>query len=87
VWRQGRPQDLDFSGEGGETWAYALEEPAEGTTRLILRERKGIRPRKWDVLFYYLFVERQHFVMVRRMLLGIKERAEWAQGAQLAARS
>jgi hypothetical protein len=41
-----------------------------GTTRLILRERKGIKPRKKDVLFYYAFVERQHFVMVRRMLLG-----------------
>jgi hypothetical protein len=80
VWRQGRPQDLDASGseEGGETWAFVLEEPAEGTTRLILRERKGIKPRKRDVLFYYMFIERQHFVMVRRMLLGIKERAERA---------
>jgi hypothetical protein len=53
-----------------------LEDPAEGTPRLILRERKGIKPSKKDVLFYYLFIERQHFVMVRRMLLGIKERAE-----------
>ncbi len=57
-----------------------LEEPAEGITRLILRERKGIKPRKKDVLYYYMFVERQHFVMVRRMLLSIKERAERAQG-------
>lgn len=86
VWRQGRPQDLDAPG-AGETWAFVLEEPAEGTTRLILRERKGLKPRKRDVLFYYMFVERQHFVMVRRMFLGIKERAERAHGGRVAARS
>jgi len=84
VWRQGRPQDLDASDadEGGETWAFVLEEGTEGITRLILRERKGIKPRKREVLFYYLFVERQHFVMVRRMLLGIKRRAERACGGR-----
>ena len=88
VWLQGRSQDLRASGtdEGGETWAFVLEEPAEGTTRLILRERKGIKPRKRDVLYYYMFVERQHFVMVRRMLIGIKERAERAQRARTATR-
>jgi hypothetical protein len=88
VWRQGRPEDPDAWGAegGGETWAFVLEEGAEGTTGLIPRERKGIKPRKREVVFYYLFVERQHFVMVRRMLLGIKERAERAQGAQMATR-
>src|SRR3712207_665880 len=54
----------------------------EGTTRLLLRERSGLKPRMRDVLLNYLFIERQHFVMVRRMLLGIKERAERAQAAR-----
>jgi hypothetical protein len=86
VWLQGRPQDLDASGvdEGGETWAFVLEEPTKETTRLILRERKGIQPRQRDVIFYYMFIERQHFVMVRRMLLGIKECAERAQSTRTA---
>jgi hypothetical protein len=89
VWRQGRPQDLGAPGADGdgETWSFVLAEPAEGTTRLILRERKGLKPRMKDVLLYYLFVERQHFVMVRRMLLGLRERAERAQSEQMAARS
>ena len=89
VWRQGRPQNLGAPGADGdgETWSFVLAEPAEGTTRLILRERKGLKPRMKDVLLYYLFVERQHFVMVRRMLLGLRERAERAQSAQMAARS
>jgi hypothetical protein len=28
------------------------------------------------MVFHYLFMERQHFIMERRMLKGIKERAE-----------
>ena len=84
VWRQGRPGYPPALGAegGGETWAFVLEGEDRVTTRLILRERKGLKPRKREVLFYYLFVERQHFVMVRRMLLGIKERAEGTKAAR-----
>jgi len=32
-----------------------------------------------DVILNYLFIEMQHFIMERRMLLGIKERAERSQ--------
>jgi len=35
-----------------------------------------------DVIFNYLFIERQHFIMERRMLKGIKERAEIAAADQ-----
>jgi hypothetical protein len=49
-----------------------------------LRERSGLKPRMRDVVFNYLFMERQHFIMERRMLKGIKERAERAHAARMA---
>ncbi len=86
VWRQGWPEDVESlrpsEAQGRGTWAFILEKVDEGTTRLLLRERSGLKPRTRDVILNYLFIERQHFVMVRRMLLGIKERAERAQAAR-----
>lgn len=83
VWRQGWPEALENLGpsEGQErgTWTFVLEKVDEGTTRLILRERSGHRPHARDVIFHYLFMERQHFIMERGMLKGIKERAERAR--------
>jgi len=88
VWRQGWPEDLDNLSpsdvQGRGTWAFILENVDEGTTRLILRERSGHKPRMRDVVFHYLFMERQHFIMERRMLKGIKERAERAQAMRMA---
>jgi hypothetical protein len=84
VWRQGWPEDVeklsDVEARSRGTWAFVLEEVDEGTTRLILRERSGLKGRMRDVILNYLFLERQHFLMVRRMLLGVKERAERASG-------
>jgi hypothetical protein len=86
VWRQGWPDDIEklspLEAESRGTWAFVLEEVDEGTTRLLLRERSGLKPRMRDMLLNYLFIERQHFIMERRMLLGIKERAERAQAAR-----
>jgi hypothetical protein len=86
VWRQGWPEDVESMSftEAHErgTWAFVLEEDDEGTTRLLLRERSGRKPRMRDVIFNYLFIERQHFIMERRMLKGIKERAERAQATR-----
>jgi hypothetical protein len=86
VWRQGWPEDLEklslSDTQGRGTWAFILEKVDEGTTRLILRERSGHKPRARDVVFNYLFMERQHFIMERRMLKGIKERAERAWASQ-----
>ncbi len=57
-----------------EGWgAFVLEPRGECATRLIVRSR-GAGP--WGRLAHYLFWEPAHFVMERRMLLGIKERAE-----------
>jgi hypothetical protein len=80
VWRQGWPEDLEnlspSDAQGRATWTFVLEKVDEGTTRLILRERSGHKPHMRDVVFHYLFMERQHFIMERRMLKGIKEQAE-----------
>ena len=57
--------------------AFVLEPLGEGATRLIVRSRG---PGAWGRLSHYLFWEPAHFVMERRMLVGIKERAEWLAG-------
>lgn len=57
-----------------EGWgAFVLEPLGDRATRLIVRSRG---PGAWGRLAHYLFWEPAHFVMERRMLLGIKERAE-----------
>jgi hypothetical protein len=66
---------------GNFSWAFVLEETDELTTRLILRSRVDAKPRQLFALAYSLFVELPHFVMERRMLKGIKERAERAARA------
>ena len=53
--------------------AFNLEPIGERATRLIIRSRG---PGAWGRLSHYLFWEPAHFVMERRMLLGIRKRAE-----------
>jgi hypothetical protein len=61
-----------------EGWgAFVLEPLGDRATRLIVRSRG---PGAWGRLAHYLFWEPAHFVMERRMLLGIKERAERLAG-------
>ncbi len=68
-----RQNELLLLGEPGVfTWALALEPIAIDRTRLIVRSRGTVgfpRPLGW-------LLEPGHFVMERRMLLGIRERAE-----------
>jgi hypothetical protein len=59
--------------------AFVLEPLGERATRLIVRSRGA---GAWGRLAHYLFWEPAHFVMERRMLLGIKERAERLAGAR-----
>jgi hypothetical protein len=55
-------------------WGSFVLEPIDGRrTRLISRSRV---PRGWAALTYALLLEIPHFVMQRKMLLGIKARAE-----------
>ena len=57
------------------TWAFLLEESAELTTRLIARVRANFQP---GTLRFAspIFLEPIHFLMERKMLQGIKRRAE-----------
>jgi hypothetical protein len=58
-----------------EGWgAFELEPAAGGRTRLIARNHatKGLA-----AILYAALLEIPHFLMERRMLLGIKARAEW----------
>jgi hypothetical protein len=54
-------------------WYFALEPAPEGGTRLFARSRI---PRGVTSVAYALFIELPHFIMERKMLLGIKQRAE-----------
>ena len=57
--------------EGG--WAFVVEPLDERRTRVILR---GHKARGWPAVYDVLLIELPHFLMERKMLLGIKERAE-----------
>ncbi|HEX8084545.1 MAG TPA: hypothetical protein VF529_09665 [Solirubrobacteraceae bacterium] len=64
-------------------WGAFVVEPLDAEhTRLIARERT---PRDVGALFYELFMAIPHFVMERKMLLGIKERAERTRAERAAA--
>ncbi len=67
---------------GDLSWLLALEPYGEGRTRLISRSRYHLR---WGTLLrslppqmvpFYVLFEPGEFVMLRKMLLGIKRRAE-----------
>jgi hypothetical protein len=61
------------------SWAFTLKPIGENRTRLIVRAR-GKAPKDIAAnLFLYGFWEPAHFIMERKMLLTLKERAEkWA---------
>jgi hypothetical protein len=67
------PPPYDF------TWAFVLRDQADGTTRLVVRERYGYS-RRWARLLVEP-VELISFLMSQRMLRGIKERAERVVGS------
>jgi len=58
------------------SWSFILRPIEDGRTRLIIRAR-GDRPDSLgNKLFYYSFWEPAHFIMERKMLLTLKEKAE-----------
>jgi hypothetical protein len=64
------------SGEWIEVWQFILVPQSDGTTRLVVRSRNAAEGWFWDV------IRPGEFIMMRGMLLGIRERAEGlAQGA------
>ncbi len=58
------------------TWAFALEPVGADSTRLIARNRAAIRVPPGRGLAYRLALEAVYFAMERKMLLGIRDRAE-----------
>ncbi len=60
------------------TWAFILEEPQPGRTRLIVRGRvaAGYRPYGLPPWVALLIGRPAHFIMQRKQLLGIARRAE-----------
>lgn len=57
------------------TWSFLLTPAAGHDTRLVLRYRGFFEPRLVDIPFY-AFLDFAEFLMSRKMLLGIKARAE-----------
>ncbi len=58
------------------TWAFILEPIDENTTRLIIRFRQAYEPTPGNVIGWRVFTDPVNFVMERKMLQGIKARAE-----------
>jgi hypothetical protein len=58
------------------TWTFVLQPIDERTTRLIVRSRSRYPRTFASVLLWRVIVEPMQFIMERKMLLGIRERAE-----------
>jgi hypothetical protein len=62
----------------GGTWGFVLEPLDEHSTRLIVCSRSSENQTFFGKLFERTVFDTAHFIMERRMMLGIKERAEKA---------
>jgi hypothetical protein len=58
------------------TWAFVLKELDPVTTRLVVRIRWNPAPGLLNWIYSYGVLEPSHFIMERKMMLGIKQRAE-----------
>lgn len=65
------------------TWAFVVEDAADETARLVVRERYAYR-RAWAPLIVEP-TEAISFVMSRRMLRGIRDRAQGAPSLTVSA--
>jgi hypothetical protein len=70
--------DGNESNMEAHSWVFVLEPINEQTTRLIVRSRDDYPPTLANFLIWRAITEPLHFVMERKMLLGIKQRAEAA---------
>lgn len=68
----------DSAGQG--TWSFVLDPTDQQSTRLIVRSRGVESPSLSMRLLDLLFWEPAHFIMERKMMLGIKQRAEATAG-------
>jgi hypothetical protein len=63
---------------GAHSWAFILEPIDERITRLIVRSRDDYPPTLANFVIWRAITEPAHFAMERKMLFGIKQRAEAA---------
>jgi len=61
---------------GNHSWVFFLDPIDETTTRLIVRSRGDYPPTVGNFVIWRVITEPLQFVMERKMLLGIKQRAE-----------
>ena len=61
------------------TWAFILEPIDDHTTRLVIRWRQEYEPNFGNTLMWRVFTDPITFVMERKMLQGVKARAEAAE--------
>jgi hypothetical protein len=57
------------------TWAFVLDSVSRMQTRLIMRVRARL-PRSWKLPLQIAALDPSEFLMVRRQLIGIRDRAE-----------
>jgi hypothetical protein len=69
-------------GGHNETWVFYLEPINENATRLIVRNRRDYEPSLANFVMWQVITEPAHFIMERKMLLGIKQRVEAAARLQ-----
>ena len=58
------------------SWGFYISSLDDGSTRLVERFRADWNEAPYNTFFYRAFLEPGSFIMERKMLLGIKERAE-----------
>lgn len=74
-----RPDASNLDASTAISWQWVLEPLDDGATRLIVRQRLTFAPTLTNRLMWYM-VELMNFVMERKMLKGIKRRAEASGG-------
>lgn len=65
-----------FKAEMNVSWAFILEPVGGYATRLLVRLHMGYQPNLPTVLAVHLMQEPAQFIMLRKMMLGIKQRVE-----------
>jgi hypothetical protein len=80
----GTPAQAFASGMGFPSWAFVVDPVAPSRVRLIVRWRCDFEPTIGGYLSWKYGIEPVHFAMERRMLKGIKRRAEALHDARRA---
>jgi hypothetical protein len=75
---RGDPAEAYEQGLPWSSWTFVLRDRGDATTRLIARLRADFKPTAAGLLVDKHGLEPVHFLMERKMLLGIRQRAERA---------